>query len=117
MKIKITILTENDIPASALNGIDEEQIKSVWQSLLDLISVMPAENNDRATVLSAEFVEEEGEAEWVEIVRCKDCKYCDRGIDEDGNPFLKCLGWAYGGTQEEDFCSHAERRTDATDQR
>ena len=47
-----------------------------------------------------------------EIVRCKDCKYCDRGIDEDGNPFLKCLGWVYGGTQEEDFCSHAERRTD-----
>lgn len=52
-----------------------------------------------------------------EIIRCKDCKYCDRGIDEDGNPFLKCLGWVYGGTQEEDFCSHAERRTDATDQR
>ena len=45
-----------------------------------------------------------------EIIRCKDCKYCDRGIDEDGNPFLKCLGWAYGGTQEDDFCSHAERR-------
>lgn len=50
-----------------------------------------------------------------EIVRCKDCKYCDRGIDEDGNPFLKCLGWVYGGTQEEDFCSHAERRTDDGD--
>lgn len=46
-----------------------------------------------------------------EIIRCKDCKYGDRGIDEDGNPFLKCLGWVYGGTQEEDFCSHAERRT------
>ena len=46
-----------------------------------------------------------------EIIRCKDCKYCDRGIDEDGNLFLKCLGWVYGGTQEEDFCSHAERRT------
>ena len=47
-----------------------------------------------------------------EIIRCKDCKYCDRGIDENGNPFLKCLGWSYGGTQDEDFCSHAERRTD-----
>ena len=47
-----------------------------------------------------------------EIIYCKDCKYCDRGIDEDGNPFLKCLGWVYGGTQEEDFCSHYERRTD-----
>lgn len=48
----------------------------------------------------------------VEVVRCKDCKYCDRGIDEGGNPFLKCLGWVYGGTQGDDFCSHAERRTD-----
>lgn len=47
-----------------------------------------------------------------EIIRCKDCKYCDRGIDEDGIPFLKCLGWSYGGTHEDDFCSHAERRTD-----
>lgn len=45
-----------------------------------------------------------------EIIRCKDCKYCDSGIDEDGKPFLKCLGWVYGGTQEDDFCSHAERR-------
>lgn len=47
-----------------------------------------------------------------EIIRCKDCKYGDRGTDEYGNPFLKCLGWVYGGTQEEDFCSHAERRAD-----
>ena len=55
------------------------------------------------------------DADWVEVTRCKDCKYGDRGIDEDGNPFLKCLGWVYGGTQEEDFCSHAERRTDEPD--
>ena len=48
----------------------------------------------------------------VEIIRCKDCKYCDKGIDEDGKPFLKCLGWVYGGTSETDFCSHAERRQD-----
>lgn len=65
MKIKLTILTENDIPASVakLNGIDEERIKLAWQSLLDLVSVMPTENNDRATVLSAEFVDEEGGAD------------------------------------------------------
>ncbi len=45
-----------------------------------------------------------------EVIRCKDCKYCDKGIDEDGKPFLKCLGWVYGGASETDFCSHAERR-------
>ena len=49
------------------------------------------------------------------LIRCKDCKYCDKGIDEDGKPFLKCLGWVYGGTSETDFCSHAERRQHETD--
>lgn len=48
------------------------------------------------------------------IVRCKDCKYCDGGIDEDGKPFLKCLsGRSYGGTNADDYCSWAERREDA----
>lgn len=50
------------------------------------------------------------DSEWVEVIRCKGCKHCDKGIDEDGKPFLKCLGWVYGGTSETDFCSHAERR-------
>ena len=48
----------------------------------------------------------------VEVVRCKDCKYCDTGIDEEGNHFLKCLGWIYGGTKEDDYCSHGERRSE-----
>lgn len=43
-------------------------------------------------------------------VRCKDCKYFDSGTDEDGKLVFKCLGgWAYGGTSEDDFCSHGER--------
>ena len=45
----------------------------------------------------------------VEVVRCKDCKHFDSGTDEDGKPFFKCLGWVYGGTSEDDFCSHGER--------
>ncbi len=48
---------------------------------------------------------------WSEIgrlVRCKDCKYFDSGTDEDGKLFFKCLGWVYGGTSEDDFCSHGE---------
>lgn len=49
-----------------------------------------------------------------EIIHCGDCKYKDDGIDEDGIPFLKCLnGRSYGGTRINDFCSWAERRTDA----
>ena len=46
-----------------------------------------------------------------EIIYCKDCKYKDDGIDEDGIPFLKCLhGRSYGGTRINDFCSWAEKR-------
>ena len=48
------------------------------------------------------------------IIYCGDCRYKDDGIDEDGIPFLKCLnGRSYGGTRINDFCSWAERRTDA----
>ena len=49
-------------------------------------------------------------APTVEVVRCKDCKYFDSGTDEDGKLFFKCLGWVYGGTSEDDFCSHGERK-------
>lgn len=48
--------------------------------------------------------------DMVEVVRCKDCKYFDSGTNEDGKLFFKCLGWVYGGTSEDDFCSHGERR-------
>ena len=47
----------------------------------------------------------------VPVIRCKDCKYCDSGIDEDDKPFLKCLsGRSYGGTNADDYCSWAERK-------
>ena len=45
-----------------------------------------------------------------DIIWCKDCKYFDSGTDEDGKLFFKCLGWVYGGTSEDDFCSHGERK-------
>ena len=49
----------------------------------------------------------------VPVIRCKECKYKDVGIDEDGIPFLKCLnGRSYGGTRINDYCSWAERRKD-----
>ena len=47
----------------------------------------------------------------VPVIRCKDCKYKDDGIDEDDIPFLKCLnGRSYGGTRINDYCSWAERK-------
>ena len=57
---------------------------------------------------------EVGERDFVEVVRCKDCKYRSQYNDENG--FYKC-----GGIQTEDgelvlmvkpdqFCSYGERR-------
>lgn len=51
------------------------------------------------------------EAEWVEVVRCKDCKWFNdigcaiRIVDDTDKP------------SEEDYCSFAERRTDEADYR
>ena len=42
------------------------------------------------------------------VVLCKNCKYSDRGIDEEGKPFIKCIGHHYGGTKEDNFCNYGE---------
>ena len=60
MKVKITVLTENNKPASALKGaVDEEMLKGIWQAWFDMITVIaPPENEDKATVLSVELIED-----------------------------------------------------------
>lgn len=46
----------------------------------------------------------------IEVVRCKYCKHCDIGTDEEGKPFIKCLnGRTYGGTTSNWFCADGER--------
>lgn len=55
------------------------------------------------------MVEEQPTVDAVEVVRCKDCKYCDRG---------NCDFWddGYGAiVSMDDFCSQGERRKDETD--
>lgn len=51
-------------------------------------------------------------ADFAPVVRCKDCKYGDTGIDEEGKSFWKCIGIHYGGTKPMDFCSYGERKDD-----
>ena len=48
-----------------------------------------------------------------EIIRCKDCKYCEHWYADKGRCFL----WHEGGIDvfEEGFCNYAERRTDEPD--
>ena len=55
-------------------------------------------------------VDRRNDCPLIEIVQCKDCKWGDTGIDEEGKPFWKCLGIHYGGTKPTDFCSYGERR-------
>lgn len=58
MKIRLTILTENDIPRKP--GLTEETVAKAWQFILDFINAA-SEDNDKATVEKVEFVED-GEA-------------------------------------------------------
>ena len=50
------------------------------------------------------------EAEWVEIVRCKDCKYGEQ--DDIGRWFCNDLGCQIGSEDGSGYCANAERRTD-----
>ena len=45
------------------------------------------------------------EAEWVEIIRCKDCKHW-----REGTAFSYCDKLYGMGVLDEDYCSFAERR-------
>lgn len=58
MKVRLTILTENDKPRRPEHT--EERVAEAWQFILDLFSVA-SEKNEKATVEKVEFVED-GEA-------------------------------------------------------
>lgn len=46
------------------------------------------------------------------IIRCKDCKWYQAGIDINGKPFTRCNGdvRVYGHTKPDWFCADGERR-------
>lgn len=50
------------------------------------------------------------EAEWVEIVRCKDCKNSEHWYRDR----RRCFLWSDSGVSvfDDGFCNYAERRTD-----
>ena len=64
--------------------------------------------------LYAEYIKQLPEADVVEVVRCKDCKYSDTFSDEcEPTEFpLKCLSIRYGGVYQDWFCEHGRRRED-----
>ena len=52
-----------------------------------------------------------------EIIRCKDCKHIveHKGYGNLGESAFTCEGNMDGWVLPDDFCSHAERRTDEPD--
>lgn len=49
-------------------------------------------------------------ADVVEVVRCRECKYCVEHYDTDGNaPYWVCKEWD-GGTDYDGYCHYAERK-------
>lgn len=60
MKIRLTIMTENDKPVEILGDNPEEKIKKVWDVLLTMMS-LTSENNDTAYVESVEVVRNEND--------------------------------------------------------
>lgn len=58
MKVRLTIMTENDKPRP--EELTEDKVKAVWQALLN---VMCRNSADSATVENIEFVEDGGQDE------------------------------------------------------
>ena len=57
-----------------------------------------------------------------EIIRCKDCRHCDLGCDDDDNQYYSCTvrfdeDGFWNEVEAEDFCSWAGRRSDDRDKR
>ena len=60
MKIRITILTENNLQRPS--ELTEEEVAKSWQLIFDLITLQDAAN-DKCHVETVEFVDEEEEDE------------------------------------------------------
>lgn len=58
MKIRITILTENNIQRPS--ELTEEKVAKAWQVIFDLIT-LPAVADDKCHVETVEFIDEEEE--------------------------------------------------------
>ncbi len=60
MKIRLTIMTENNKPVENLGDNPEEKIKKAWDVFLSMIALM-SENNDNAYVERVEVVRGESD--------------------------------------------------------
>lgn len=71
------------------------------------------------SVLYAEQIDYAPTVDAVEVVRCKDCKYCKTWyFDKNGNsPSAICTFWNGVTVYKNGFCSNGERREHETNRR
>lgn len=56
MKVRITILTENDKPCP--DDISEEKVQKAWQTIFDFLMLTSSDPSEKVTVEKAEIVSE-----------------------------------------------------------
>lgn len=60
MKIRLTVLTENDCPRP--NDLTEEKVMAAWQIFFGMFC-LASDNNDKYTIEKVEFVEDVSEVD------------------------------------------------------
>ena len=70
--------------------------------------VVPTEFHDKCLE-----IEIQKRMNMVEVVRCKDCRYYRKGFNEEEYWSVCTVNpWNYPTTDDENYCSYAERRED-----
>lgn len=57
MKVRVTLMTENDVPVSELGENPEQKVKAIWDILMSLIVMQSGD--DKGYVEKIEILEEE----------------------------------------------------------
>ena len=94
--------------------IDADALKELFSEVIGHIAKKPEMNGNlehmiRASAMVIQMIDDAPTVQQ-EIIRCKDCKYCEHWYADKGRCFL----WHEGGIDvfEEGFCNYAERRED-----
>lgn len=58
MKVRVTLMTENDVPAGNIGPDIEEKARRAWEALCAMINLAGGPNKDKVTLESVEIVEE-----------------------------------------------------------
>ena len=65
MKIRVTLLTENNRPKSVLGPNPEGKARKAWEIMCALLNEMGGANNDKVSLEGLEFIEEDTENDTV----------------------------------------------------